>query len=583
VLEVVGVEADAALVADWTARVGRARARLGWTIDPGIAARPHGDGCSLALAAPFDQLFTATEVNEWALCSALHARDPARWPGLGEALAAAALEESHGPADAGPPEIDEAPALERLARLAEAERRLPLRELTEAAHTRDLPWLLDDDELSMGTGAGSRRYALEALAAVADVPWTELHGIPTALVTGSNGKTTTVRLIAACNRAQGRRPGYSCTDGLFVDDVWTERGDYSGPVGARTVLRDRRVEAAVLETARGGILRRGLAVARADVAVVTNVSADHFGEYGIHDLDALADVKLTVGAVVGSGGLLVLNADDATLRAKATGLSRRYGRDLPLGWFAQDADAVLLVQHREAGGATCGVRSGRLVLARDGVEHDLGPMAGMPIAMGGRAAYNVANLAAAALAAAAMGVAPETLAWVFASFGTDVQDNPGRLMRFEIGGVQVIVDYAHNPEGLRGLLEVAEGLRAGRGRLGLLLGHAGNREDADIERLAATAAEFRPALVVVKELEGFLRGREPGEVPRILRDVLLRAGLPAEALPQRSTEEEAARCALEWALPGDVLLLPVHGLAAREVVLAMIGRLAARPSGEEES
>jgi UDP-N-acetylmuramyl tripeptide synthase len=583
VLEVVGVETDAALIADWAARVVRARARLGWNTDPGIAARPHGDGSSLALAAPFDQLFTATEVNEWALCSALQARNPERWPGLREALVEAALEESHGPADAGPPEIDEAAALARLVRLAEFERRVPLRDLTEAAHARDLPWLLDDDELSVGTGAGSRRYALEALPAVADVPWTELHGVPNALVTGSNGKTTTVRLIAACNRAQGRRPGYSCTDGLFVGDEWIERGDYSGPLGARTVLRDRRVEAAVLETARGGILRRGLAVARADVAVVTNVSADHFGEYGIHDLDSLTDVKLTVGAVVPPSGLLVLNADDATLRARATGLVMRFGGCPPLGWFARDADDVLLVRHRGAGGATCGVRAGRLLLARDGIEHDLGPVAGMPIAVGGRAAYNVANLAAAALAAAAMGVTPETIAGVFAVFGMDARDNPGRLMRFEMGGVHVIVDYAHNPEGLRGLLEVAETLREGQGRLGLLLGHAGNREDADIERLAMTAAQFAPSLVVVKELEGYLRGRQPGEVPRILRDALLRAGLPAEALTQRSTEVEAARCALEWARPGDVLVLPVHGLAAREVVLAMMGRSAARPPGQEES
>ncbi len=571
-LEVVGVEADAALVEDWTARVGRARARLGWSTDAGIAARRHGSGITLALAVPFDQLFTATEVNEWALCSALQARDPARWPGLCEALAAAALEESHGPADAGPPVLDEAAALARLARLAEAERRWPLRALTDAARARGLPWLLDDDELSIGTGAGSLCYRLDALPRATDLPWSELHDVPTALVTGSNGKTTTVRLIAACNRAQGRRPGYSCTDGLFVDGEWIERGDYSGPVGARTVLRDRRVEAAVLETARGGILRRGLAMARADVAVVTNVSADHFGEYGIHDLDSLADVKLTVSAVVPPRGLLVLNADDATLRAKAAGLVKRYGRDLPLGWFAQDADDVLLVQHRGAGGATCGVRSNRLLLAHDGIEHDLGPVAGMPIAIGGRAAYNVANLAAAALAAAAMGVAPVTVANVFASFGTDPQDNPGRLMRFETGGVQVIVDYAHNAEGLRGLLEVATGLRADGGRLGMMLGHAGNREDADIERLAEVAAQFAPAVVVLKELLGYLRGRAPGEVPRILRDALLRAGLPADALPQQPDEVAAARFALDWARPGDVLVLPVHGLAARAEVVEAIAR-----------
>jgi UDP-N-acetylmuramyl tripeptide synthase len=152
-------------------------------------------------------------------------------------------------------------------------------------------------------------------------------------------------------------------------------------------------------------------------------------------------------------------------------------------------------------------------------------------------------------------------------------------MCFETGGVRVIVDYAHNAEGLRGLLGVAEGLRAGRGRLGLILGHAGNRENADIERLAEVAAEFAPALVVVKELQGYLRGRAPGEVPRILRDALLRAGLTADALPQQPDEVAAARLALDWARPGDVLVLPVHGLAARAEVLEAIARRGGADAG----
>jgi UDP-N-acetylmuramyl tripeptide synthase len=572
VLEVVGVEADAPLLAEWEARIGRARARLDWPTHAGMAARPHGDGTSLALAAPFDQLFTATEVNEWALCSALQARDPVRWAGLPEALAVAAEAESHAPSDAGPPVLEESPALERLARVAAAERRPALRELAAAAEARGLPWLLDDAELSLGAGRYSRRYALDSLPDAAAVPWSDLHGIPTALVTGSNGKTTTVRLIAACLRAEGLRVGHCCTDGLFLDDEWLERGDYSGPVGARTVLRDPRAGAAVLETARGGILRRGLAVLRADVAVVTNVSADHFGEYGIHDLDALADVKLTVGSVVPVGGMLVLNADDATLRAKAADLGRRFGQKPPLGWFARDADDAFLATHRGAGGATCGVRGGRLSIAVQGAEHDLGAIASMPITVGGRAGYNVANLSAAALAAVALGVAPDLVARVFTHFGTDAGDNPGRLMRFETRGVHVIVDYAHNPEGLRGLLEVAETQRERGGRLGLLLGHAGNREDADIERLAQVAAEFAPALVVLKELQGYLRGRAPGEVPRILRNALLRAGLSADVLPQQPDEVAAALLALDWARPGDVLVLPVHGLAARAEVVDAIAR-----------
>jgi UDP-N-acetylmuramyl tripeptide synthase len=570
VLEVVGVEADAALIEGWSARVRRACVRLGWP-DGRVVARRHGSGTSLALAAPIDQLFTATEVNEWALCAALHELDPARWgEDLQAAMLAAVLAEPHGPKEAGPPDLDEGPALARLERLAEAERRPKLRALVDAAETRGLPFLLDDDHLSLGAGAGSRPFELHALPDMTEVPWAELRDVPTALVTGSNGKTTTVRLIAACLRAEGLRTGYACTDGLFVDDGPLDTGDYSGPVGARTVLRDPRVEAAVLETARGGILRRGLAVSRAWAAVVTNVSADHFGEYGIHDIDSLADTKLTVGSVVVPGGLLVLNADDAVLRAKAGGLTQRFGRRPDLGWFARDADDEFLVAHRAAGGVSAGVRDGRLVLARRRADHDLGSIADMPLTVRGRAAYNVANLCAAALAAIVMGVGPRVVAGVFARFGASASDNPGRLMRYDVGGVRVLVDYAHNPEGLHGLLEVAEGLKGDGGRLGLLLGHAGNRSDADIERLARTAAGFRPSLVVLKELEGFLRGRALGDVPHILRTALLESGLPEASLPLRSSEVEAVHCALDWARPGDVLVLPVHGLAARAEVVALL-------------
>jgi UDP-N-acetylmuramyl tripeptide synthase len=274
--------------------------------------------------------------------------------------------------------------------------------------------------------------------------------------------------------------------------------------------------------------------------------------------------------VVVPGGLLVLNADDAVLRAKSVGLAQRFGRRPDLGWFARNADDEFLVAHRAAGGVTCGVRDGRLVLARRRADHDLGAVADMPLTVAGRAAYNVANLSAAALAAVVMGVAPRVVAEVFARFGADASDNPGRLMRYDVGGVCVLVDYAHNPEGLRGLLEVAEGLKGDGGRLGLLLGHAGNRTDADIERLARTAAEFRPSLVVLKELAGFLRGRALGDVPRILRAALLDAGLPELTLPLCSNEVEAVRCALEWARPGDVLVLPVHGLASRAEVVALL-------------
>ena len=562
---------DDALLEGWRARVGRARKHLAWR-ETQLVARKHAGGASLALAAPCDLLFLATEVNEWALCATLRKHDPTRWSELPAAMLAAALEEASDPATVLPPVLDEAAAMTRFTLLAAREARPALQLLLAETRQRGLPYLLDDDALTVGAGAGARTYAWDALPTPESVPWPLVHGIPTAVVTGSNGKTTTVRLLAACARAHGWRAGYNCTDGVFIGDDTVASGDYSGPAGARRVMRDARTEAAILETARGGILRRGIAVSRADAAIVTNVSTDHFGEYGIDDLDGLADAKLTVAALLGSKGFLVLNADDALLRAKAAQLPARFGTGHAprLGWFALDADAPALRAYRGQGAATAGVRSGSLVAEVDGEQHDLGSIAALPLSIGGTASYNIANLAAASLAALALGIAPATVAAVFARFGAHLTDNPGRMMRFDLGGVQVLMDYAHNPDGLRGFLSVAQQLRRPGGRLAVLLGHAGNRRDADIEQVSQVVASFHPELIVVKEIATHLRGREPGEIPRLIRAALLRAEVPSQAIVLRDSEPEAAACALDWARPGDVVGLLVHAPAGRTEVLAML-------------
>ena len=227
-------------------------------------------------------------------------------------------------------------------------------------------------------------------------------------------------------------------------------------------------------------------------------------------------------------------------------------------------------ENRLRGASTCGVRDGRLNLSHGGTEYDLGAVTDMPLSIGGIADYNVANMAGAALAAVAIGIAPITIAAVFARFGANLTDNPGRMMQFMVGGVRVLVDYAHNPDGLRGFLKVADHMRAGTGRFGLLLGHAGNRNDTDIEELARVASEFRPDLVVVKENEAHLRGRARGEIPRIICAELQRQGFPDSALAVRDSETAAARYALDWARPGDVLALPVHSPNARATVVAML-------------
>ncbi|MGB7904969.1 MAG: Mur ligase family protein [Steroidobacteraceae bacterium] len=577
VLETVGLEIDDALLSGWHARVDRARRYLGWDqtspgspLAPAIVARRHATGVSLALQAPVDQLFTATELNEWALCATVFERDPVRWASVTDDLLADYLEDAKNPADVIPPVLEEHAALARLAVRAASERRPDIVMLIEAASVRRVGHLLDETTLTLGAGKGSHSWSLDALPTAETVPWAALHTIPIAAITGSNGKTTTVRLVAACARANGWRDGFNCTDGVFIDRTPVASGDYSGPAGTRLVLRNTSVEAAVLETARGGILRRGLAADRADVAIVTNISPDHFGEYGIDDLEGLADVKLSITHLLDRDGLLVLNAEDALLCAKSSVLRQRLGWQPAIGWFACNYDHPALVQHRALQGATCGVRAAHLWLSSGGREHDLGAIDDMPLTVDGTATYNVENLAGAALVATKLGVPPATIAQVFATFGRDLADNAGRLMRFDIGGVKIILDYAHNPDGLRGVMRVAQQLRAPHGRIGMLLGHAGNRLNADIEELALVATEFKPDLIVVKEDEGHLRGRQPGEVPAIIQNALLKTGLSEAAVPICPSEVDAALMALDWARPGDALVLLIHSSSARARMLDIL-------------
>ncbi|MBS0364607.1 MAG: Mur ligase [Proteobacteria bacterium] len=573
-LETAGIDADAGLLAGWRARVRRACDHLGWD-GSRSAARLHQGGASLALSAPWDLLFLATEVNEWALCATVHRADPARWQELESELTQAALADAADPATVIPPVLQEAQAFARFDALAAREAQPALIALLQAARQHSLPWVLDEDCLTLGAGDGGRDFARRELPAPAAIDWSTLHDIPTVVVTGSNGKTTTVRLLAACAQEQGWPAAYCCTEGVYFEGKRIEGGDYSGPMGARRVIRTRAAHCAVIETARGGILRRGLAVTRAQVALVTNVSADHFGEYGIDDLSALTDVKLSVAGLLPPQGLLVLNADDERLMQAARGLPRRFGHPFHLGLAALDFDHDLLRARRARGGPTCGVREGRLLMHTGAQDHDLGAVVALPLTVGAAAAYNISNLAGAALAAQALGIEAAAIARVFARFGMDPQDNPGRMTCLQHRGAQVLLDYAHNPAGLRGLLTVARSLLAsaagaGDGRLALLLGHAGNRQDADLTQLAQVAAGFRPDLVVIKENESHLRGREAGQVPQILRQALLDAGLSAQALMVCDSELAAARYALAWAQPGDVLAMPVHALQARERVLALL-------------
>jgi UDP-N-acetylmuramyl tripeptide synthase len=321
-------------------------------------------------------------------------------------------------------------------------------------------------------------------------------------------------------------------------------------------------------------LRRGLALRRADAAVITNVSADHFGEYGIASVDDIADAKLIVAHAVAHGGSLVLNAADAVLMRATARTPFSAGATQAL--FASEHGHPALVALRAAGGTTCGVRAGRLCLARGATEHDLGEVAAMPLTLGGAAPYNAGNIAAAVLAAVAVGLPLAAIRATLARFGARPSDNPGRLERWSHRGATVLVDYAHNPDGLAHLLQVARALAPRR--LGLLLGQAGNRDDQAIAALAQAAAAAAPDLVVVKELPRMLRGRSPGEVPALIERELRSAGLSSDQVMPLLDEDAAAAALLDWARPGDVIVLPIHTDAVHQRLVAALA-LASDASG----
>ena len=376
----------------------------------------------------------------------------------------------------------------------------------DEAETRGIDRLLDDEVITFGHGKASATWEVDSLPVAPD--WRGVHDLPLALVTGTNGKTTTTRLIAAMAAAAGLVSGLSSTEFVKVGDEILEQGDFAGPAGARLLLRDQRLELAVLEVARGGILRRGLPVTRAQVAVVTNVAADHLGRYGITTVDDLAQVKLSVHRALRPGGRLVLNADNPFVVFAAPA-------HVPTMWFSLSPQTAQIRSAR-ARGEPCGWYEADMLMLSDGLaETALIDARAVPLTLGGAARYNIENALAAALAARALGLKDEAIRSVLARFRSDPKDNPGRANEFLRNGARVFVDYAHNPHSIAAISSALAALPAKRRFI--LLSHAGDRSDEEIRALVTGAFALSPDVVVVAENPKFLRGRALGALPALMR------------------------------------------------------------------
>jgi len=388
--------------------------------------------------------------------------------------------------------------------------------------------------------------------------------IPVIAVTGTNGKTTTTRLIAHLIKAGGRVPGWSSTDGIVIDGEVVETGDWSGPGGAGRVLDDPRVQVAVTETARGGILLRGVGTATNDVSVVTNISEDHLGLLGVHTVEQLAEVKSVVVRITKPNGWTVLNADDPLVREM-----RMVSRARP--WFySPDPENPYLDEALEAGGRAITVVDGQMVVLGRGHDPTLVmPVAQIPLTLAGASRVNVANALAATAAALAVGVPLEAVRAGLASFTSGAQHNSGRLNVYVLDGTAIVLDLAHNEASLASLLEVADALRRPGGVLAVVVGTAGDRTDDAIYAMGAMAATTADRVVVAGRIK-YLRGREPGEMEDIWRAGAAQAGVvEAEETPN---ELSALVLLLDAQLPGGSAIAVCALEQRQEMADEVIGR-----------
>jgi cyanophycin synthetase len=378
--------------------------------------------------------------------------------------------------------------------------------------------------------------------------------IPVVAVTGTNGKTTTSRMIGYIAQVAGWSVGWSSTDGVYHNGELVEAGDFSGPSGAGKVLGLPGVQLAVTETARGGILRRGVGVAYNDVSVVTNISADHLGLGGIDTLDQLAEVKAVITKITKPTGWCVLNADDPRTFAM------RLGTRAQIWVFTADPDSPSGRVVLDGGGRVTTVLDGWVAVLSAGLDPlPVVPVADVPMTLAGLSRVNLENVLAVTSATLALGFTAEQVATGLREFDPGTS-NPGRMNVWTVpvvggGSVSVVIDLAHNEAGLEALLEIMNGIRPPGGRLLLGLGTAGDRGDEVFVRLGEVGALGADVVEIVHKT-AYLRGRSAAELGALIASGAARAGV--KSVPEHMSEVDGLVSLVSRAADGDVVGMMTH-------------------------
>lgn len=524
----------AAIVAAWEPEIRRVLDALGWQ-DSQTHSRIFENGVTLLISAPIDLLYSAVFVIE----TSLHLTAQ-------KVLGSQADDFDHLIAD--------------LKEVIGLEQNPALLRLQQAADARHIDILSDEELVSLGHGKGSQSWGVNDIPDVGDIAWDKLYNVPVALITGTNGKSTSVRLATAIGEAAGLVSGSTSTDFVKLGDDVLDYGDYSGPGGARMLLRDKRLEIAFLETARGGILRRGLPLFQAQAALVTNIAADHLGQFGVNSVEALAEAKFAVARAVSPDGVLVLNADDPLVVSNGLKFAQTKC------WFSLDQGNDQIGDARTAGTPCCWF-DGQDIHYSDGQKVQLAlAAADIPVTMRGAAGFNVQNAMGAIGLAKAMGLDNQAIVDGLTRFQASPDDNPGRCNQFLVKGAHVLVDFAHNMHAISAMSDLLKNLPAKRRFL--LISHAGDRSDQEIREFTQGAIRLRPDVVVAADLADYLRGRDPGEVPALIARECIENGIEAQAIRTAGSPGDGMAMILDYLQHGDVAL--ILALSDRDRVFDLI-------------
>lgn len=439
--------------------------------------------------------------------------------------------------------------------------------------TSDISQPLDGGILELNASPGLRMHVAPSEGQPRDVGGAIVDGlfppgtqsrIPLCAITGTNGKTTVARLVGHLAGVCGKKVGLTSTDGIQIGADLVRKGDLTGAASARSVLSDPTVEVAVLETARGGILRRGLGFDWADVGVITNVSADHLGQDGLESVEDLLWIKSLVAERVKDGGVLVLNAEDEG-SLKVRDLERVDVSRLQLVLFAEDPSSAPLAAHLYGGGRGYFVRDGWIVEMENGLEHSLVRVVDVPLTMKGHARFQVQNVLAAAGAARALGATREEVATGLTTFRS--HQNSGRGNVYAHGRGYVFVDYGHNEAAVRAAGQLLAGWN---GPLTGIVGVPGDRSDDLIRNLGRAAGAAFPHVVLREDDD--LRGRQPGEVARMMREAI-EASAPATRVDIEPSARQALERLLDQVAEGALVAIFYEKLEEIVELLGSVGAL----------